>query len=462
MFRKILYFNVLLFSSFSFGQQYSLWVSGQGFTIDLDFSVCRVKQVLTMKYLDVDSSSGVLSTGIYDLKSGTINVNGEIRVSTGGAPGCGASCSDIENFSLNRLQTHFIGIEGDGSILPRCFTINKKNQYTTSRKLEQSAVILPKYVQPIGLNNERVLTDKLFKSITNTFNIPQVTLPNVKWQYQTDKSFFFKDFPIDLKNKFPMNATLKEILKDELIDIKTINNIKVKIIFTPPGFTTSGFPFPTMSRTPIIESSILIFDIFNPSPEFKEAKPQDVTCNYDENGSFELVLGRNLNTNEKLAVTIFEKDTGNVPSGGQNLNITTLTANSDGTFSYKWPEILPPNEYKIKYQTGTTSENLSNVFSSLEPAGEVEIKKTKEVTYSLTSAVDKTCFTRDDGYIDIRADGQGGRTFFYQYLKNGVVQKLAGEEWIPFTNARTTRIMGLGEANYRVKVQDSEKCFYRK
>ena len=51
--------------------------------------------------------------------------------------------------------------------------------------------------------------------------------------------------------------------------------------------------------------------------------------------------------------------------------------------------------------------------------------------------------------------GDDGRTFFYQYLKNGIIQKVAVQDWGLLTNGKTTRIIRLGEANYRVKVQDS-------
>ncbi len=211
-------------------------------------------------------------------------------------------------------------------------------------------------------------------------------------------------------------------------------------------------------------NSIFTFTFIPESPEFINAIPTPTTCNYDEDGSFELIIGRNINADEKLAITIYEKDTGNVPSGGQNLNVrrADLITNSNGTFSYKWPLVLPANTYEIKYQTGRTSEDLSNVFNSLVPVGEVIVKNSKEVTFSLTQASDKTCFSRNDGYIDVIADGEDRRTFFYQLLKDGVVQRVGGQEWIPFTNAKTTRIEGLGEAKYRVKVQDSEKCFFRR
>ncbi len=267
-----------------------------------------------------------------------------------------------------------------------------------------------------------------------------------------------------LEYKIPNNADWEELLpyrsnpsfvnisKSDFRGLYINQNLQIRVRYLPNKGETDRSAY----------SDILTYKITDCSPPFRGLMSENTSCSYKENGSFELKVARDLDAGEKLAITIYEKDTGNVPSGGQNLSITTLTANSDGTFSYKWPEKLPSNTYEIKYQTGSTSEDLSNSFDTLEVAGEIDIKSPKPVTFSLTQASDKTCFSRNDGYIDVEADGENGRTFFYQLLKDGVVQRVSGQEWIPFTNAKTTRIARLGEAKYRVKVQDSEKCFFRR
>jgi len=203
------------------------------------------------------------------------------------------------------------------------------------------------------------------------------------------------------------------------------------------------------------------------SPQFVEANPRSTKCSYTTDGSFELKLQRNLFSNEKLAVTIYERNTitGDfdiIPTGGQNLNITSLTNNGDGTYSYFWLNNLPAKRFKIKYQTASVSENITDAsFRTLEFAGEVTIGTPQVVSFSIAKAEDKTCFSTNNGYIDISASGQSGRTFFYQYRKDGQVQVISGKSWIPFSNPNTTKISSLGEYTYRIQVRDSNDCYAR-
>ncbi|WP_143569690.1 hypothetical protein [Tenacibaculum agarivorans] len=209
---------------------------------------------------------------------------------------------------------------------------------------------------------------------------------------------------------------------------------------------------------------IYVFEF--PSPEFKGATPSSTVCSYTEDGSFELKLGRNLFANEKLAVTIYEQDitTGNftiIPTGGQNFSVTSLRNNGDGTFSYVWPRNLPAKTYRIKYQTARRTDNITqSSFNSLVFAGEVTIQNSPSVGFTVSKS-DKNCFSTNDGYIDVQATGLGNM-FFYQYRKDGQVQVVAGQSWIPFTSS--TRISGLNEATYRVQVRqvrEGKDCYAR-
>ncbi|CAL2075153.1 hypothetical protein [Tenacibaculum sp. 190524A05c] len=469
---RILHIILFFISIAGFGQQYSLWVSGEnGFTNDLDFSACRTRQVFTIKYTDFTLNNGLLSTGIYDVPAGRTSLSGELRV---GTTGCGAPCSDSENFTLNRLQTQFIGVQGDGSILPRCYTIDKTNVYSTARKLEQSAVVLPKYVQPIGLNRERVLTDNLFKSTANIFGGASATIPNVKWQYQTNtNTFFWKDFPDSYKNKFPINPTIEDILQNET-NTSAITQLRVKIVFTPPGFTTPGFPFPTTSRTPIVESQVFLFDIFNPSPEFDSIDKEDTRCNYTVDGSFTLNVKRDLNTGEELVITLY--DNNNDALVGQQFT-TSLTNNGDGTFGYKWTGSLDGGNYKVKFQshggTGGINPN-DNSWNLLNFSNPFEVRKPARVMFIIDGKSDENCFNVNDGYVEVSASRDGTRGLFYQLSDNGVIQVFNGTNWVnytgsdpenetfySFTNGDKTIISKLGKGIYRIKVRDSQKCYMR-
>ncbi len=475
MYNKRLHIILFFISITGFSQQYSLWVSGEnGFTNDLDLSACRTRQVFTIKYTDFTLNNGLLSTGIYNVPAGRTSLSGELRV---GTTGCGAPCSDSENFTLNRLQTQFIGVKGDGSFLPRCYTIDKTNVYSTSRKLEQSAVVLPKYINPPNLiDRERVLTDELFKIPANIFGGTSVTIPNVKWQYQVNRAFsFFRDFPDNLKNKFPLpaNTTIEQILQNETVTTD-ISEIKIQIVFTPPRRQVSSFPFPQYEGTPIVTSPPMIFNIFNPSPEFDSIDKEDTRCNYTVDGSFILNVKRDLTTGEELVITLY--DNNNDALVGQQFT-TSLTNNGDGTFGYKWTGNLDGGSYKVKFQSHSGSGGINPTDGSwnlLNFSNPFVIVKPAKVIFTIDNKSEENCFNEKDGYIEVSATREGSRTLLYQLSNNGIVQIFNGTNWVnytgsdpenatyyPFTNDDKTVISKLGKGVYRVKVRDAQKCYMK-
>ena len=272
------------------------------------------------------------------------------------------------------------------------------------------------------------------------------------WQYydvlstKTDK---WTDFPTSFQGKYKINFGIEELFGNKANDYY-YKAIDFRMKRYCNGKTTKAIGYVLIGCSPEIEG---------------KPKSKNVSCNYKTDGGFTVNLKRDLYDGETIVITLYDiTDAANVIVFDQEYT-DTLVSNGDGTYSYKWRSNLDAGKYEIKYQTHDKPNGINtrdNSWRSVVPSDPFYVVKPKAVTYSLTSAVDKTCFTRDDGYIDIEADGENGRTFFYQYLKNGIIQKVGGQEWIPFTNAKTTRITRLGEANYRIKVQDSEKCFYRK
>ncbi|AZJ36016.1 hypothetical protein D6T69_10975 [Tenacibaculum singaporense] len=476
--KKRLFILLFLCSFLGFGQEYELWVSGDGsFTNVYDYSFCVTRQHFFIHYNDVNSvlypNKKIFDTGIYTLSSNKSNISGNYKLSKDGVPGCGAACSEEGSFIFQKMQMIFIGRVGNVVTLDYCYPLKTTNIHNEDRLLHQSAVILPKYVQPEGLDRERVLSDKIFTSSVNNFNIPEAKIPYVKWQYQTDKDFGFKDFPEEIKNIFPMKATIDEVLKDEVwIDINTIKNIKIKRVFIPPVVTLTStiWPTPYTHTTPTVESSIIILDILRPSPTLDSVKTQSSSCNYKADGGFTLNFNRNLNS-EELVMTLYD---GTDDSLIYDQEYTSTLTNNSGVYSYTWNKPLDAGSYRVKYQTHTGTggiDEADDTWKSLEFSDSFTITPARPVDFQVTGSADQNCFKVNDGYIDISATGESSRTFLYQLTKDGVIQFFNGtswvdytgsnvedETWFPFTNAQTTRINKLNKGAYSVKVRDSKKC----
>ena len=119
---------------------------------------------------------------------------------------------------------------------------------------------------------------------------------------------------------------------------------------------------------------------------------------------------------------------------------------------------------QLKYQTHNSNSGISPndpTWDSLVFSQIFTIGKSQQVDFSITDTSDETCFTINDGFIKIQASGESGRTFLYQYLKNGIIQTIGGQSWLPFTNTNTAEINSLGLGSYRVRVRDSEGCLVK-
>ncbi|MDY0779355.1 hypothetical protein [Tenacibaculum sp. IB213877] len=215
----------------------------------------------------------------------------------------------------------------------------------------------------------------------------------------------------------------------------------------------------------------LVGDVFSPlkaytiiscSPPLIGVFPQETKCAYTNDGSFRIDLKRGLYSNEKLAIILYRKNDFTDEFDiilDQNLNITTLEKIDETTYRHSWTNTLPKGIYKLKYQTGKKGSDISPddiSWNSLIPV-DLEIKSSEAVTFSITAHADKTCFEVNDGFIELKANGESGRTFFYQLQRDNIIQN-AGTNggWLPFTGANnTTTINSLSKARYTIKVRDS-------
>ncbi|WP_143569691.1 hypothetical protein [Tenacibaculum agarivorans] len=207
-------------------------------------------------------------------------------------------------------------------------------------------------------------------------------------------------------------------------------------------------------------STIVSYYLIDNPPPIISHSVTKTRCNYTSDGGITLNFQRPLRTNEKMLIALYFENTVGSNSFYFYKSFSTTNLSYDGTnYSYTFPENLDAGNYQVKYQT--VNRNLGEENWTSLTARNVKINETAQVNFNITKRSDKTCFVRDDGYIEINANGEKGRTFFYQYLKGGVLQTIAGQSWIPFSNPNTTRISGLGEYTYRIQVRDSNNCYAR-
>ncbi len=218
-------------------------------------------------------------------------------------------------------------------------------------------------------------------------------------------------------------------------------------------------------------SRIIPFSFIVGSPEFEDIKPIDLSCNYINNGSFELLVDRDLIEDEQLIVTLYIKDATN-PEGyslyGQQ-NMFDLVDNGDRTFSFFWDnsgtEGLSADNYTVKYQVrvGTTGIPSSDPsWGTLKFSNDFDVLKPKAIEYEVTRYSEPTCLGARDGEIELKVSkGEDGRNYSYiLYTVNGsTFTPYQGMGWIPFASEKTTTVIGLPKDNYRIQVKDNRNCF---
>jgi len=210
---------------------------------------------------------------------------------------------------------------------------------------------------------------------------------------------------------------------------------------------------------PIVYSDILIFNIFKPSPQLLSFNPIETKCSYTDDGSFSMVLDRDLASGKKLVASLFfEFEPITNPTVFNLLDqkdTTVLIDNGDGTYTYQWPSDTPilPGNYKMRYQTyDTTASN--PVWDSLEGTEDgFVIGNPPPIKFSATKRNDVYCNDGSDGAIQLNASG-GVSNFKYELNNSGV--------WIPFTATNAHTITGLPQGTKTIKVQDANGCTEKK
>ncbi|WP_417237421.1 hypothetical protein [Bizionia paragorgiae] len=256
---------------------------------------------------------------------------------------------------------------------------------------------------------------------------------------------------------YAKNTSSINISKDLISGLKTSDNLNIRVKYSNTGENNY--------------SDIITLKVVGCSPQLlKPVVTQKTSCNYKADGGFTLNFNRNLNS-EELVMTLYD---GTDDSLIYDQEFTSTLTNNLGVYSYIWNKPLDAGSYRVKYQTHTGTggiDEADDTWKTLEFSDSFTITPATPVDFQVTGSADQNCFEVNDGYIDISAKGESGRTFLYQLRKNNVIQIFNGTNWVnytgssadnetwsPFTNAQTTRISNLNKGAYSVKVRDSQKC----
>ena len=228
-------------------------------------------------------------------------------------------------------------------------------------------------------------------------------------------------------------------------------------------------------------SRIFSFSFIASSP--KLVQPPTVKndrCNYSKEGTFTMVLNRDLieegGLKEQLIVSLYDENTSSsVPPNtfkffkqeSTKVLVQNLTT-TPPTYSYTWQEPLEAGKYRFRFQTllgnGTIDPN-DGSWATLEFSDDFEIKTPQNIKYQITSTKKETCKGASDGEMELaiedRGEGNNSKYSYTLYEVNGTtVTEVPGKKDISFTGLSII-IKGLTQKRYRVKIQDEKGCFAR-
>lgn len=305
--------------------------------------------------------------------------------------------------------------------------------------LNYQAVLLPKISSPVDKVCEK---QKLFPQHTDgqDHNITGLT-----WQYWTGTRW--QDIP-NHKNRYPLNVSLLDVFGTNWRS-RFSGNLQLRFIFKAP--------FTTEILTSIQTYTIQLNEC---SPELQDIVKVKTSCNYTNDGSFKLIVDRQLN-NETLIITLYDASNNALVNQEVTRN---LVAEGNGNYSYQWQQGLDGGaSYYIKYQAKegviTSIPSTDPSWASLESSTPFTIQKSNAFNFTIQKLNDKNCFEVNDGRIQINASGgETDRTFQYQFYRNGVEQN----NWTNFSN--NTILNNLPKATYRIQVRQVKgetKCYAR-
>ncbi|MDC1162409.1 hypothetical protein OAT18_03095 [Tenacibaculum sp.] len=250
--------------------------------------------------------------------------------------------------------------------------------------------------------------------------------------------------------KVSIEANIGEIYVNENIRINDlpIGDFKRSIHFRT-GYNGSGKYVNSLS-----------YRVIGCSPKFNNYYEKlKTSCSYKNDGRVSLSFERNLDTNERLIVTIYNSD--GVLLGQETKEETLINLGVDN-FGYVWPNLLGQDTYYFLYQTQNKNFTIpipqenddGSSWDKLVRTPIFTIEKSLAVNFNIEKINDKTCFKKEDGIIKImNISGELGRNFSYIMTKpDGTSQEVN-------INGNSAVISGLGSGKYKIKVKDSRGCY---
>ena len=258
------------------------------------------------------------------------------------------------------------------------------------------------------------------------------------WQYFDSISSQWANFPNDLLGSHQVTFKLEDLFGNQASNYHNTN-----IKFRMQKYCTGKY------------TNIVTYTMISCSPQLLSFTPSNTQCSYTDDGSFSMILDRDLASGKKLVTSLFfEFEPVTKPTVFNLLDqkdTTVLIDNGDGTYTYQWPSDTPilPGNYKVRYQTyDTTASN--PVWDSLEGTEDgFVIGNPPPITFSATKQNDVYCKGGSDGDIQLNASGGVGG-FKYELNNSGT--------WIPFAASNTHNITGLPKGTKTIKVQDGNRC----
>ncbi|MEN1785033.1 MAG: T9SS type A sorting domain-containing protein [Bacteroidota bacterium] len=329
-------------------QDYALWVStrnyqpGPAFPSGSIFLVSYTRQVDNEEHFNICCGQYLYPSGKHLIPENEFPLPIGPVSSSRSTFGILCQYQSPSPFNINKLEAFAFG---NTVAFGLCRDIASKNPDEVPFKWHYS-VILPKYVQPI--DNIRGAEEKLFKDndVANTFNDPSTSISEVTWYYNYN-NLGYRKFPSEIRNTFPMNSTLEEVLANES--------------FQAGGSLTIKYELDPGNNLPKVSSDEIFFNLIASAPSLiGNPEPSNASCFNNTDGSVKLNFDRNINTTngEQMRYYLypasanlnFDPTIENPPQVVDDDLLSTLVDEGGGNFSGSFAPRIPEGEYVIIYQ----------------------------------------------------------------------------------------------------------------
>ena len=308
----------------------------------------------------------------------------------------------------------------------------------SNTKIELTYAPITEDIQSDIVNNELTLTD--------VFNLSFKSGNAISPKYSIDTGQTWQSFSIQ-----PGGITL------EYLGLSSSDFINKNIFFK--GYNClSG------------ESDFIIINFINSSPQLDTESISEIatSCSYKADGDFSFAVKRNLNTGERLVVSLFFEDPLNTLVGYSQFSqqdTFDLTDNSNGTYTFNWDNIKKPldkGQYFVVYQSldlpDPNAVPGSLKWSTTENF-EVNIGNPPPLIFTATPT-DVNCNGGNDGSIQLSAQGGvGNYEYFLGDATIGTPFSITGKG--TNTNPIIHNITNLPAGTKTIKVQDGNGCVER-